>query len=48
MSTIRKIALSAAALFLSMSAILMTAGTGSADTGWNVTPACDTGWNCGG
>jgi hypothetical protein len=47
MSAIRKIVVSAAALFLSLSALLVTTGTGNADTGWNATPACDTGWNCG-
>lgn len=46
MSAIRKIAMSAAALFLGFSAMFLTAGTGNADTGWNSVPPCDTGWNC--
>lgn len=48
MSAIRKISLSFAALFIGFSAMFLTAGTASADTGWNAAPQCDTGWNCPG
>lgn len=47
MSAIRRIVLAVAALFLSTSAVLLTGGTASADTGWNSTCPPDTGWNCG-
>jgi hypothetical protein len=51
MLSIRKIVLSASALFLGLSAMFLTAGVSAADNGWNgggntvQTIQCDNGWN---
>lgn len=45
MSAIRKIVVSAATLFLGLSAMFMVAGTASAENGWNWLQ-CENGWNC--
>ena len=47
MLALRKIAVSVAALFVGLSALFLTAGTATADNGWNTVTECDNGWNCG-